>query len=211
MTKAFGYIRVSGRGQLKGDGFTRQREAIKAYAAANGIKIVRWFEEEGIAGKTEWEDRPAWIAMMAELNGTRTVLVEKLDRVARDLMVQEHIIADLRKRQVQLVSVTEPAIDEDPTRVLMRQIMGAIAQYDKAMIVLKLRGARQRMKAKTGRCEGAKPFEDQVVIGKMQAMRSNGMSFDRIADALNTEGVKPKRGERWYGSSVNNVLRRMVE
>jgi DNA invertase Pin-like site-specific DNA recombinase len=30
-------------------------------------------------------------------NGTRLVLIEKLDRLARDLLVQETILGDLRK------------------------------------------------------------------------------------------------------------------
>ena len=51
---------------------------------------------------------------------------------------------------------TEPDLVEDdptnPTRKLVRQIMGAIAEYEKSLIVLKLRGARMRMRAKAGRC-----------------------------------------------------------
>jgi hypothetical protein len=42
LIEAFGYLRVSGRGQLAGDGFPRQREAIQRYADAHGIKIARW-------------------------------------------------------------------------------------------------------------------------------------------------------------------------
>ena len=80
-------------------------------------------------------------------NGTGLVLIERLDRLARDLMVQETIIGDLRKRSFDLISVCEPdLLQADPTRVLMRQIFGAIAQYEKAMIVAKLRGARQRIR-----------------------------------------------------------------
>jgi DNA invertase Pin-like site-specific DNA recombinase len=54
-------------------------------------------------------------------NGTKLVLIEKLDRLARDLMVQETIIGDLKKRGFELVSVTEPdLLQNDPTRILMR-------------------------------------------------------------------------------------------
>src|ERR1043166_1687677 len=92
-------------------------------------------------------------------DGVRLVLIEKLDRLARDLMVQETIIGDLRKHGFDLISLAEPDLLQDaPPRKLMRQIMGAVSEYEKTMIVLKLRGARQRMKAKTGHCEGAKPF-----------------------------------------------------
>jgi hypothetical protein len=67
----------------------------------------------------------------------------KLDCLARDLMIQEHIIADLQRRGINLISVAEPDLrSDDPSRKMMRQIMGAIAEYDKSMVVLKLRGAR---------------------------------------------------------------------
>jgi len=92
----------------------------------------------------------------------------------------------------------------------MRQIFGAIAQYEKSMIVAKLRGARQRIKAKTGRCEGRKPFGhyegENAVLGRMKALRGTGMSFDRIAEALNGDGLKPRTGDRWWGKTVNNIL-----
>jgi DNA invertase Pin-like site-specific DNA recombinase len=61
-------------------------------------------------------------------NGTRLVLIEKLDRLARDLMVQETIIGDLRKNGFELISVAEPdLLQDDPSWRLMRQIFGAIA------------------------------------------------------------------------------------
>ena len=93
MKSAFAYLRVSGRGQVDGDGFPRQLVAVRQYATANGLKIARIFREEGVSGGTDWENRPAFSEMMAALlsNGTRTVLVESLDRLARDLLVQESV------------------------------------------------------------------------------------------------------------------------
>ena len=151
MTKAFAYLRVSGRGQVQGDGFPRQLAAIKRYAAANDLKIVRVFQEEGVSGTKETMDRPAWAEMMATLhsNGVRTILIEKLDRVARDLMVQEVAIADIRRNGFTLLSVQEPDLmEDDPSRKAFRQMMGVFAEYDKSQIVLKLRGARMRKRAK---------------------------------------------------------------
>jgi DNA invertase Pin-like site-specific DNA recombinase len=84
---AFAYLRVSGKGQLEGDGFTRQQEAIELYAKADDIEIVQTFEEEGISGKTDLENRPALTDLISSLNvaGTSLVLVERLDRLARFL------------------------------------------------------------------------------------------------------------------------------
>ena len=145
--KAFAYLRVSGKGQVRGDGSPRQKKAIGDYAEANGIRIVQTFREEGVSGALELEHRPALSALLQALhaNGVRLVLVEKLDRLARDLMVQETIIGDLKKHGFELVSVAEPdLLRDDPTRTLMRQLMGSVAQYEKAMLVIKLRGARER-------------------------------------------------------------------
>jgi len=112
-----------------------------------------------------WNERlrqqPALASLLAALeeNGIKTLICEKLDRIARDLMVQEAIIADLRKKGYTLISTCEPDLcSDDPSRVLIRQIFGALAQWDRAMTCQKLRAARERKKAKTGRCEGRKPL-----------------------------------------------------
>lgn len=202
-------------GQVDGDGFTRQSDAISRYAASNGLSIVQTFREEGVSGAKDLEHRPALqeLLMAIQAGDVDTVMIEKLDRLARDLMVQETILGDLRKRGITVVSVTEPDLcSDDPSRKLMRQIFGAIAEYDKSMIVLKLRGARQRMKARTGRCEGAKAFgtseAHRPVIDRILSLRSAGMAVDTIAETLNGEGLLSKTGGRWYGSSVRNVLMR---
>ena len=191
MKKAHAYLIVSGKGQVKGDGFTRQLKAIKEYAAAHDMKIVNVYREEGVTGTKESMDRPAFAAMMTALhsNGVLTIIIEKLDRLARDLMVQEATIADLQKHGFTLISVAEPDLmATDPTRILMRQFMGAVAQYDKSQIVLKLRGARLRKKAKEGRCEGRKPYGakegETAVLERLKALRAEGLGFDRIAAKL---------------------------
>jgi DNA invertase Pin-like site-specific DNA recombinase len=213
MVKAFGYLRVSGKGQVDGDGFPRQLAAIKEYAKAHEFRIVQVFREKGVTGAKESMDRPAWSEMMTALHGdgVRTIIIEKLDRLARDLMVQEATIADLQKHGFTLISVAEPDLmATDPTRILMRQLMGAVAQYDKSQIVLKLRGARMRKRAKEGRCEGRKPFGyyegEEAAIARIKTLRADGLGFDRIAERLNAEGVPTRTGRRWHGVVVNRIL-----
>jgi DNA invertase Pin-like site-specific DNA recombinase len=211
LTKAFGYLRVSGKSQLEGDGFPRQREAIEKYAAAHNIVIVQWFEEKGITGTIA--DRPALQDMLVALlsNGVKTVLVEKLDRLARDLMVQEAIIKDLKKQGFTPISVMEPDLCiDDPGRKLMRQIMGAIAEYDKTMIVAKLKAARNRKKAQTGRCEGHKPFGhyegESVTLARIQAVHASDSNYEHTAKTLNAEGIKTRSGGKWYPATVRRIL-----
>lgn len=214
MIKAFGYLRVSGKDQIEGDGFPRQREAINKYAKAFGYRITEWFQEAAITGKTEWEARPAWLDMISKLNGVETIMVEGLDRLARDLMVQEHIIADLRRRHVNLVSVKEPDLCiDDPGRKLLRQIMGAIAEYDRAMITSKLSGARKRMKLATGRCEGRKPYGDRAgeteAIAYMRSLRQSGAKWVDVALKMDEAKYSTRSGKPWVGAVCCKILTRV--
>lgn len=217
-TKAFAYLRVSGRGQIDGDGFDRQLLSIQNYAASANIKIAKVFKEEGISGTVEGMDRPAWIDMIAAVmaNGVKTIIIEKLDRLARDLMIQEHIVQDMQRRGITLVSVAEPDLcSDDPTRKLLRQIMGAIAEYDKSMIVLKLRGARTRARGRNGHCEGRKAFghnewEPDIIL-RMQLLRDQGLGYDAIAAKLNADKIPTRTGSKWYGTTVHKILARRAK
>jgi DNA invertase Pin-like site-specific DNA recombinase len=210
---AFAYLRVSGKGQIDGDGFPRQLEAVTRYAAAHSVKIVRVFREEGVSGTKGVDDRPAFTEMITALlaNGTTTVLVENLSRLARDLMMQETIIGLLRSRGFKLVSVAEPDLcSDDPSRVLVRQLFGSVGQYDRSMTVAKLKAARLRIKAKTGRCEGRKPFGDRPgeaeVITRAKALRKSGMSWDAVAEQLNEGGMQTRYGGQWFGATIRKIV-----
>jgi DNA invertase Pin-like site-specific DNA recombinase len=213
--KAFGYLRVSSVGQVDGDGFPRQRAAIASYAEKNGIEIVRYFEERGVSGTKDMDDRPALQEMLVALmsNGVKTVIIEKLDRLARDLMVQEAIIRDLQQKGFEIVSVAEPDLcTDDASRILMRQMFGAIAQYEKTMIVAKLKAARQRTRKNTGRCEGRKPYGfregEPENIRRITELYEVGQNYSEIALTLNAEGRAPRtKNSKWYPSTVANIIR----
>lgn len=214
-TKCFAYLRVSGKGQIDGDGFPRQRAAIEQYAKAHGLKVARWFEEQGVSGTKDLENRPALQELMIALhsNGTRTVIIEKLDRLARDLMVQETIIGDLRKSGFELISVCEPDLcSDDPSRKLIRQVFGAISEYERSMIVLKLRASRERARIRDGRCEGRKPFgytvNEQATIARMRELREQGRNDLQIAAQLTAEGLKPRKADSWSSAVVARILYR---
>ena len=211
--KAFGYLRVSSESQVDGDGFPRQKAAIKKWADANGVKIVRWFEERGVSGTLE--HRPALDDMLVALmsNGVRFVIVEKLDRIARDILVQETIVQNLHKQGFELVSAMEPDLcQNDPSRKLMRQIMGAFAEYDRTMIVLKTRAARERIRKSGKRCEGRKPFGfrngERVVLDRILKMHTDGVNYETIAKTLNAEGVKTRTKSEWYAATIRNIVLR---
>ena len=215
--KAFGYLRVSGKGQVEGDGLIRQEKAIRDYAAAHGIRIERIFREEGVSGTLEV--RPALADMMVSLemngHGVKTVIIERVDRLARDLMVQEAIISDLQGKGFNLVSVHEgnDLLSGDPTRTLVRQVLGAIAEYDKTMTVMKLRAARERARVARGKCEGRKGYPEAApeIVQAIKAMRrkrkgARQMTCEAIAEELNRQGITTLTGRTFSGQIVRNIL-----
>jgi len=220
MKKAYGYIRVSGKGQINGDGFTRQEKAIKDYAKFKGIEIARIYKEKGVSGTIK--NRPALTDMMVSLalngHGIATVIIEKIDRLARDLMVQETILDDMNKNNVSIISVTDgDLLENDPTRKLVRQVLGAIAEYDKEMTVQKLRAARNRKKALTGKCEGRKSYYESnpELIKEIKRLRRkprNGkrMSFKKCVDCLNTSGFKTATGKKLTVSRLENIIYKSI-
>jgi DNA invertase Pin-like site-specific DNA recombinase len=83
MQLAYAYLRVSGKGQVDGDGLVRQLTSIERYAEAHDFKVERVFREEGVSGTTESFFRPAFAEMRRALtaDGVEVVIVEKLDRL----------------------------------------------------------------------------------------------------------------------------------
>jgi DNA invertase Pin-like site-specific DNA recombinase len=216
MTNAYGYIRVSGDSQTDGDGPIRQQDKITKAADTLSINIVRFFFDDGVAGKIETLNRPAFADTWSLLGDVSTVVFEKADRLSRELFVQELAIRDARRFGCTLISADEGNMmasnvdSQDISRKLYRQMLGCISEYDKDSIVLKLRAARQRMRVSTGRCEGQKPYADtlegQTAIRRIMELRTSGLGFDKIAHCLNAKGVKTKRkGTQWHGSTINKM------
>jgi DNA invertase Pin-like site-specific DNA recombinase len=216
MLDAYCYLRVSSNNQLDGFGFDRQFDTIKAYARKNGYKIVEVFREQAVSGTTDETERPQFQRMMAEIltNGVNTVLVEGLDRLAREYRIQETLVVYLASKGVNLISartgenVTE-AIEGDPLRKALVQIQGIFNELDKSQLVLRLKKGKEKAKREGRRTDGQKRYgeesaEEREAITRIRLWRRPrrkggppGLTYRAIADRLNKEGPKPKKAESW--------------
>jgi len=220
--KLIGYCRVSTDNQKEEGTIDIQKHALKEYAENNGYELVRVFCDEGISGGLE--DRPGLSELFDFLeisSGLDGVLIYKLDRLARDLYIQEHLIKKLEGLGMNLYSIKEPNLESsDPMRKAFRQFMGIVSELEKAFITMRLSGGRINKARKGGYAGGATalgykaegkelrvdPQEAKTVraIFKMKQYKKMGLSG--IARELNQSGTPTARGGKWYAGTVKYIL-----
>jgi DNA invertase Pin-like site-specific DNA recombinase len=215
--KAFAYYRTSSATNVgeERDTLKRQRAAVGAYAAQHGVEVVGEEYDAAVRGADRLEDRAGFVALLSRIagNGVRTILVESAHRFARDLIVQETGWKMLRERGIELIAVDSPNafLDDTPTAIFIRQVLGAVAQLDKAMTVAKLRGARQRKKAATGKCEGRKSIAerrpDVVALARELRRRRPKPTLRAISAELAVRGHLAGSGKPFEPSVVARMLR----
>jgi DNA invertase Pin-like site-specific DNA recombinase len=214
---AFAYYRTSSAANVGDDKDTvsRQRTAVEACARQLGYTIEGEFYDADVSGADPVDSRPNFFAKLKSLlaNSTRTVIVENASRLARDLIVQETTYLRLKTQGIEIIAADAPHqfLAEGPTAEFIRQVLGAVAQLEKAMLVEKLRGARDRKSAKLGhRVEGAKRLGKlpRDAIRATQAAHEAGMSIRAIPAHLSALGFLSREGTPFGATSVARMLKR---
>jgi DNA invertase Pin-like site-specific DNA recombinase len=215
---AVAYMRTSSItnvGQDK-DSEKRQRVAISAYAKSARYEIAEedWFYDPAIKGADQVADRPGFSAMLERIasNGVRVILIESPDRFARDLAVQLSGHAFLRSLGVELIPTTAPDFftEDTPTAVLVRQVLGAVAQFEKSSLVAKLKTARDRKKVETGKCGGRKSvhqaYPEAVAMARRLRADRPRLSYRKISAALRDAGHVTRRGTEHSPTAIRHML-----
>ena len=227
--RVVGYLRVSTDAQAEhGYGLDVQEEAIRAWAKRDGFVVAGMHTDAGVSGSNGLDTRVALPEALAEIREKRAsgLVVYRLDRLARDLVLQETLLAEVRRMGAEVYSTAggEAAylVDDpdDPSRRLIRQILGAVSEYERSMIGLRLRSGRRRKSAVGGYAYGSPPYgwesvdgvlveveHEQAVLARMRALQKSGRSIRQIAEELNADAVPAKReGSRWHPTTVSRAL-----
>lgn len=222
------YLRVSTTGQLDGYGFDVQREHIRQWAKTNGHKIIGEYTD-AVTGKADAADRPGLLEalqMVRRPPEAEGIVVGKLDRLARQLTTQEAILSLVWREGGRVFTAEDGEVlrddPDDPMRTAIRQVQGVFAELDRKTVVKRLRDGR-KAKAEAGRhavgqyrygLQGAgkgrerdaAPREDeQVVVDRIVQLRGAGASYRAICEALDAEGLKPRKAAAWSAMTVRNV------
>jgi len=231
------YCRVSTENQRDDGTIELQVEAIKEFCSLNNYQLIKVFRDDGISGTKELEFRKGLIDLLEYLEKHReinTVVVFKLDRLARDLVIQEHIIKQFEKLNTILISTKEPDLNgNDPTRKFIRHILGATSEFEKSMIAMRMSAGRLK-KAKRGgyaggriafgyktillekNINGVSKSDIQVdekkteIIRMIFEMANKRVGFRGIARVLNDNCLSAPNGSKWYAGTVKYILRNPI-
>src|SRR6476646_9584998 len=163
---AVAYLRTSSAANVGADKDSdkRQRAAIEAFAKQAGFTIVGEYYDKAVSGADRIDQRPGFVEMLHRLavDGAKTIIVESPDRFARDLAVQLAGHDMLKALGISIIPASAPDFftEDTATAVLVRQVLGAIAQFEKASSVAKPSAARKRKRGSEGRGEGRKPLSE---------------------------------------------------
>jgi len=226
--KVIAYCRVSTDNQKEEGTINLQVDAIREYCQKKGFDLVDTFKDEGVSGGLE--DRPALASLFnflegEEGKGIEAVIVWKLDRLARDLYIQEHLIKKLELLEKRLISTKEADLDSNyPMRKAFRQFMGNVAELEKAVITMRLSGGRIQ-KAKRGEYAGGgialgyltkdkelhlADTETETIKTIFVLKKGKRLSINEIARFLQEQGYQTKRGGSWYASTVSYILKNQI-
>ena len=228
--RLIGYRRVSTAGQVDRYGLPVQETDLRTYARAHRetVKLLRIETEEGKSGTLPPDERPALLAALKAIESGEAdglLLPGDLDRLARELAVQEAVMSQVWKAQGVIHTTTRgevPADDpDDPMRTAIRQFMGVFAQLDRAMTAKRMRNGRKAKAAAGGYAYGSPAFgqrsddgelvpdeREAAIAARIADLRADGKSLREIAAQLDADGLPAKRGGTWSPVTVSRVLAR---
>jgi DNA invertase Pin-like site-specific DNA recombinase len=225
-----GYRRVSTAGQVDRYGLPAQETDLRGYARTTGHKLVRIETDGAKPGSLPPDERPGLLAALKAIERGEAdglLIPGDLDRLARELIVQEAILSRVWKSGGMVHATTRGEIladdPDDPMRTAIRQFMGVVAQLDRALVAKRMRNGRKAKAAAGGYAGYGSPAFGQrsidgklvteeaetEVIARMRELRGEGLSYRLIAARLNEEGLKSKRGVDWHPQTVSRVLGRL--
>jgi len=225
MKKLVAYCRTSTENQREEKTIELQVDTLNKYAQKHSMDIVKWFKDDGVSGSLK--DRPQLLRLIKylEINDVDGVIIYKLDRLARDLFVQEGLIKEFAKLKKIVISTLEPDLDSnDPFRTAFRQMLGVFSEFEKAMITLRMKNGRDNSVAK-GKWHGGQVYgydnkNGKLIINKDEAevikkifylKRYKKMSPYKIARLLQQENIPTKRkNTKWQPLTVQKMLKNRI-
>ena len=218
---AVAYCRVSTQEQADlGVSLEAQRARLEAFSAgSNHGAIAEVLVDDGYSGGTL--DRPAMKQLrgMIERREIAAVFVVKLDRLTRSLRDMLELVALCDRTETALVSASETLDTSTAVGRMLLQVVAAFAEFERGVAGERTTEALDH-KRRQRQVYGAVPFgwrrdgkglveiaTEQKALQEMRRMAAEGATLSAIGEMLDARGLQPRRGRRWYPSTVRAILR----
>lgn len=217
------YLRVSTSKQTTGDklGLSAQERICLSWAEKKGYsrEQIIIFQDEGVSGAAPIHKRPGLTALLDELRAGDVLLVQKLDRLSRDLMTNLLLEEQLKRRRAGLVSVSGEGTDgTDPTSLLFRRILQSFSEFERGVCSARTSNAMQSL-IKKNKTTGKVPYgfkadeegnleknlAELLVLHKIESFRNKGLSYRAVCDKLNQLNIQNRQGRAWNVYLVHTI------
>ena len=224
------YIRTSSQanaGEMK-ESYRRQLDAIKRYCQNSGVKFnsKNVYYDKGVSGTVPILERPAFKQMLSQMDerGCSTILIEDVSRLARDLMVQEVTVSMCKNLNFAIVPVNAPEMlaGNDIVKTLVRHVIGAVTEFQRAEVVERLRSAREsklkstsyrtlngkpKVTGKKSRLEGKDGKLIKTTLSRWSSKRKlEKGDLSNAQQALTNKGIRTEAGEEVSLSQVQTWI-----
>jgi len=162
----YGYARVSTRGQMKdGNSLEAQEKVLKENGA------IQIFMDSFTGTKS---NRPQLELLLAKLTSGDTLIVTKLDRIARSLSQGSELINDLINKDIKVNILNIGIMDNTPSSRLIRNVFFSFAEFERDMIIERTQEGKEIAKQKEGFVEGRpKKYKKEQVSHALELLENN--------------------------------------
>lgn len=179
----YGYARVSTAGQKDGNSLEAQERALREEGA---IEIYK----ESFTGTKK--DRPILNEILTKLKAGDTLVVTKLDRMARSAIAGAEIVQELLDRGVKVDILNMGRLDNTPASKLVRQIFFAFAEFERDMIVERTQEGKAIAKTKEGYKEGRPQKYSKIQLDHAMELRKE-YSIKKVSEMTGISEATIKR------------------
>ena len=219
----YSYMRLSTDEKKQSNSFDIQRQVIDSFAKENHLEPIIKYYKDTMSG-AKLDQRTGLMELLNTIKKDDKVIVQKLDRLSRDVMQTGWIRTEIARKGVELVIVDSNGDSNDPMANLMEQIVTAFADYERQMIKSRIQATMTLKKARGEKLGGAVPYgydviddginpkqlikniEEQKVIASIKRYKKKGLSLGVIATMLNDKGIKTKNNKVFQSMQVKRIL-----
>ncbi|MBK5241693.1 recombinase family protein [Clostridium sp.] len=219
------YLRVSTAEQAEeGYSIAGQENVIRQKCEAEGKELVAVYADKGISGKS-MINRLQLQQMLqdAKAGNFDEVWTWKTNRLARNQYDLLTIVKELERHDVAFKSCSEAFETTTPAGKLMMNVLASIGEFERETIVENVKmGMKQR--ARTGKWNGGTVLgyksviinenntrleivaQEAAIVKMLFDMYASGKGLKAIANQINHEGYKTKRGNMFGAGGVKDIL-----